>query len=80
MSLFRHITLAILAVALTGFLGANLPKDVSPGPRAEQRENAFWIKTKLPVDLLAGRLNVTTVAKSRAQLPRISRRTAQLQR
>jgi hypothetical protein len=80
MNLVRHIVLAISAIALTGFLADSLGKDVSRGASAEQRESAFWIKTKLPDDLLSGRLNVTTVAKSRIHRPGKSTRTAQLQR
>ena len=81
----RHIVLAFLAVALTGLLGANVARDVSPGGGSEQSENAFWLKTKLPEDLLAGRLNVTTVAKTRRMFlphrsPRKRARTAHLLR
>ncbi|MDJ0512149.1 MAG: hypothetical protein QNJ62_01750 [Methyloceanibacter sp.] len=71
----RPVIIAVLAVALTGLLGANAAKDVSPEKGGEQRENAFWIKTKLPEDLLAGRLNVTSVAKTpRMPLPKRSPR------
>lgn len=79
--------MAVLAVTVTGLLGANAAKQVAPGSGDEQSDNAFWIKTKLPEDLLAGRLNVTTVKKSPSQvlLPakprrRKKERTAQLMR
>ncbi|MEM9591950.1 MAG: hypothetical protein AAF967_11505 [Pseudomonadota bacterium] len=75
MNAFRHITLAVLAVTLTGLLGANAAKDVSPESGSNQQENTFWIKTKIPDELLAGRLNVTTVAKTpRMTLPNRSPR------
>ncbi|WP_141701265.1 hypothetical protein [Methyloceanibacter methanicus] len=76
----------VLAVTLTGLLGATAAKDLAPGSGAEQSENEFWIKTKLADDLLAGRLNVTNVAKSPAGIPvpvrspRKRARTAQLTR
>jgi len=82
----RHILLAVLAVTLTGLLGANAAREVSPAPGATQNENEFWLKTKLPEDLLAGRLNVTTMAKSSStaplpkRAPRKGARTAQLLR
>ncbi|ODR94673.1 hypothetical protein AUC70_08650 [Methyloceanibacter stevinii] len=79
--------MAVLAITVTGLLGTNAAKQVAPGSSAEQFDNAFWIKTKLPDDLLAGRLNVTTVAKSTAGIPlptkprhRKKARTAQLLR
>lgn len=66
--------MAVLAVTLTGLLGTNAAKQVSLGSGAEQSENAFWLKTKLPDDLLAGRLNVTNVAKSPAGIARPPKR------
>lgn len=68
MSVRRHILVAVSAVAVSaiavaGLFGANTAQTVSG---TEQQDNAFWIKTKLPEELLAGRLNVTTVAKSPA--------------
>ena len=87
MSVSRHITMAVLAVTVTGLLGTNAAKHASPGSGAEQYDNAFWIKTKLPDDLLAGRLNVTSVAKSPSKVGAVPKkrlrkkaRTAQLLR
>jgi hypothetical protein len=84
MSVSRHITMAVLAVTVTGWLGTNAAK---PGSGADQYDNAFWIKTKLPDDLLAGRLNVTSVAKSPSKVGAVPKkrlrkkaRTAQLLR
>ncbi|BAQ17941.1 hypothetical protein [Methyloceanibacter caenitepidi] len=79
--------MAVLAVTVTGLLGTNAAKRVSPGSGAEQFDNAFWITTKLPDDLLAGRLNVTTIVKSPARIllpskthPRKKARAAQVPR
>lgn len=55
--------MAVSVITVTGLFGANTAQTVSG---TEQQDNAFWIKTKLPEELLAGRLNVTTMAKSPA--------------
>ena len=86
MSKRQHIMVGVLAVTLAGLIGATAAKDLAPGSLAEQSENAFWIKTKLSDELLAGRLSVTNVAKSPARIPlparspRKAARTAQLTR
>ena len=75
-----------LAVTLAGLVGATTAKDLAPGSGSEQSDNAFWINTKLSDELLAGRLNVTSIPKSPARSPlptgssRKAPRTAQLTR
>ena len=85
MNAVRQIMLTVLGITLAGFFSANVAKDVSPGSGSRELENAFWLTTQVPDELLAGRLNVTNVAKtSRMPLPtrspRRHERTAQLMR